>query len=324
MQSLEDGSYFFYDTTNYWAGIQMFQWPRYSIRIAYLWISVVGAVISFIGLASSRLHGQEFADTQEGTSGSERALRIQYDLVYGAQNEPMHRADVYRPVENPDAKLPAVLMIHGGAWSLGDKTNDRLHAKRLAQMGFVVVAINYRLAPMHKFPAQVDDCYQAVEWLVQAERDFGIDRDRIGAWGYSAGGHLAAMIATQPKSGLPRIKACVVGAAPCDLTVIPPSSQLLRGFLGGTRSEFPERYRDASPVTFVTPDDPPMFLFHGDRDALVPQNSTVAMTEALKRNGVPFEYEVVAGKAHLTTFINHDITEKSFQFLKEKLIESNR
>jgi triacylglycerol lipase len=248
------------------------------------------------------------------------SVSIQYDLVYGLSDEPMHRADLYSPVRaQKSERLPGVILIHGGAWTLGDKTNDTLHAKRLAELGMIVVAINYRLAPKHAFPSQLEDCYLAQEWLCRQADEFGVDTDRLGVWGYSAGGHLAALMATKPKADLPRIKACVAGGAPCDLTLIPERSQLLVGFLGGTREEVPEHYRNASPVTFVSPDDPPFFLFHGTKDRLVPPRSTELMADALQKAKVPFEEAKVLEKAHLMTFLDKETTEKSFLFLKNRL-----
>ena len=247
-------------------------------------------------------------------------IHVVRNVVYGNANEPMHRADIYR-LKSSDKTVnsPGVIMIHGGAWFAGDKLNDALHAKRLAQKGFVVMAINYRLVPKHPFPAQIDDCNLALEWMNSHAVELGVNTDALAAWGYSAGGHLAALLATDPKAGLPRLKAVVVGAAPCDLSQIPEHSQALVGLLGGTRAKYPERYANASPLTHVSSDDPPIFLFHGSKDWLVPPVASQLMCNALKENGVLFEYLVVEKKAHLMTFIDSDATEKSFLFLKERL-----
>ncbi len=258
------------------------------------------------------------ADQQHETSDS--IIEVDRNVVYGNSAEPMHRADVYRlSSSSKTAKSPGILMIHGGAWFAGDKLNDALHAKRLAKFGFVVVAINYRLIPAHPFPAQLDDCNLALEWMNAQAAELGLNVEMLGAWGYSAGGHLAALLATNPKEGLPRLKAAVVGAAPCDLTRLPPENMLLVSLLGGTRGQYPDRYANASPVTHVSPDDPPIFLFHGSKDWLVPPVESKVMRDALAKNGVLFEYLVVENKAHLMTFLDSDATGKSFLFLKEHL-----
>ena len=247
-------------------------------------------------------------------------VTVDRNVVYGNADEPMHRADVYRLKSvSKSEKSPGVIMIHGGAWFAGDKTNDAVHAKRLAKLGIVVVAINYRLIPKHPYPAQLDDCNLALEWMTSHADKLGIKVDAMGAWGYSAGGHLSALLATHPKDGLPRLKAAVVGAAPCDLTQIPEDSNLLVGLIGGTRAKYPARYADASPVTHVSQDDPPVFMFHGSKDWLVPPINSRAMLEALEKKGVKCELCAVANKAHMMTFIDTEATEKSFLFLKQHL-----
>jgi acetyl esterase/lipase len=247
-------------------------------------------------------------------------VRVSYDLVYGQSDEPMHRADIYQPKQSADGGLrPGVLLIHGGAWRAGDKINDTQHAKRLAAQGMVVMAINYRLCPKHVFPAQLDDCFLALQWFVEHAKEYSVDTEALGVWGYSAGGHLSALMATQPRDSVPRFKACVAGAAPCDLTQLPADSTMLSGWLGGTRAKFPNRYQEASPVTHVSPDDPPTFLFHGTKDWLVPTTLSDAMEKSLRDNQIEFEYYQVPGKGHLMTFVDTTAVEKSITFLKKHL-----
>jgi len=296
--------------------------------------------LAFVGWTSVAM----ICNAQESPSSVKseyNRVSIAYNVVYGDEAEPMHRADIYRVVapksadtaeagtqdlqrsNQPVSKRPGVIVIHGGAWTVGDKSNDAQHAKRLASKGVVVMSINYRLAPKHPFPAQIDDCNLALKYMIEHADELGIDTSALGAWGYSAGGHLSALMATDPKPGLIRLKACVSGGAPCDLTTIPAQSQMLATLLGGSRAEVPQRYADASPVTHVSSDDPPMFLFHGSRDRLVPPESSERMCEALKKFAVPFEHIVVTDKAHLMTFIDADSTERSFVFLKQHLDSRN-
>ena len=169
-----------------------------------------------------------------------------------------------------------------------------------------------------------DDYYLALEWFGNQATELGVDIHALGGWGYSAGGHLVGLLATNPKERLPRLKACVIGGAPCDLTQIPENSKIMSSLLGGSRAQFPDRYSDASPVTYVSSDDPPMFLFHGTKDLLVSPDSSRVMRDALAKKGVPFEYCVVANKAHLMTFIDKEATERSFAFLQEQLGKHDR
>lgn len=279
--------------------------------LSTLTLFLVCGLATQIRAEQSELSSKKVASTE---------VRIDYNVIYGDPDEPMHRADILRPSTIPAGqKLPGVLVIHGGAWTVGDKRNDSKHAKRLASLGFVVMSINYRLAPKHPFPAQIDDCWLALEWMHENANEWNIDPSRTGAWGYSAGGHLAALLATNPRPGVPRLKACVVGGAPCDLTSIPSDSTLLEPVFGGPRRTFPERYLEASPITHVSSDDPPIFLFHGSKDWLVPEQSSRSMKDALERAGVEFEYCLVPNKSHLMTFIDHDANEKSYQFLIDRM-----
>jgi acetyl esterase/lipase len=232
----------------------------------------------------------------------------------------MHRADLYFPAErNQEIRLPGVLMIHGGAWTAGDKAYDRVHARSLASRGYWVMVVNYRLAPAHRFPAQLDDCRLALRWLKEQSKEYDVDQERLGAWGYSAGGHLAALLSLQPEESGTKLKVCVSGGTPFDLTTLPPKTTALAGVFGGTPQQFPEAYKNASPVSYVSGEVPPMFLFHGTKDWLVPETSSLSMVERLKSCRVEHKYYQVDGKGHLATFADKDAMEASFSFLDQYL-----
>lgn len=216
-------------------------------------------------------------------------------------------------------RLPAVLVIHGGAWTLGDKSNDKLHAARLAEKGYWVFSINYRLAPKHPFPAQLEDCKRALQWVHDNADIEGIDRDRVGVWGYSAGGQLSALTSLDPPTGIPAVRACVCGGAPFDLTQLPAETIALRGVFGGTPAEVPHRYKEASPLFFVHEKAPPLFLFHGAKDWLVPEEMALAMKKTLESAKVDHELVIVPDKGHIATFVDRQIAERSFDFLDKYL-----
>ncbi len=240
-------------------------------------------------------------------------IKVRYNIPYGdGTKSDACLADVYQPV--PAGQYPGIVMIHGGAWVAGDKANDALHARKIAAAGYVVMVINYRLAPAHKYPAQIDDCFAAVRWLVDHSEDYGVDGDRIGVWGYSAGGHLAALVATDPRAGIPRVKACVAGGAPCDLRLIPSDSSILSAFLGGTRDELPDVYVSASPVEHVSKDDPPMLIFHGQSDNLVPIEFVDRMQRRLTEEQVAFEFLALRNKSHIMAFVDPEATRRSIAF----------
>lgn len=218
-------------------------------------------------------------------------------LEYSSGEDWQLTLDVYVPRRSQPA--PAVLAIHGGGWRSGSKLNWYRHARKLARAGFVVVAINYRHAPRFPFPAQIHDCKAAVRWMRQNARTYRFDPERIGVLGYSAGGHLAALLATSdPESGLEgpvpvaesdistRVQAVAVGGAPCDLESFDEETRVLDFWLGGSRRERPENWRQASPATWLTADDPPFHFFHGRRDRVVPEADTRDFHERVVASGV--------------------------------------
>ncbi|MFN6163115.1 MAG: alpha/beta hydrolase fold domain-containing protein [Planctomycetota bacterium] len=273
------------------------------------WLAIV-----VLALASP-LSKQSSAD--EGDRVPEGKVVVRYNIPYAEGAGFSRMADIYQPIS--EGRFPAIVMIHGGAWFAGDKSYDALHARRFAAQGYVVMVINYRLAPTHKHPAQIDDCFESIRWLVSNAETFQVDGDRIGVWGYSAGGHLAALVATNPRSGIPRVKACVAGGAPCDLRLIPDDSGLLQGFLGGTRAEVPEIYEAASPIHHVSEDDPPMLLFHGEADRLVPIAFSLGMRQRLEDKSVACEFLPLEKKSHIMAFVDQKAIQQSIEFFDRHL-----
>lgn len=246
-----------------------------------------------------------------------RPIRADKDVVYGEVEGRKLEADVYRPAD--DQLRPGVLMIHGGAWSSGNKWSMGDHARELAQAGYVAVSINYRLAPACPYPAQIDDCRRALAWIKEVADQYRIDTDRLAVYGYSAGGHLAAMLATDRDSDAPKLKAAVVGGAPCDFSFIPEESRAIAHVLGGTRRELPQVYRQAAPLSYASSDDCPIFFFHGDNDLIVPPTASRVLCDRLKDLGVETCYYTVEKQGHLLTFLHPDARRAAIDFLNQHL-----
>ncbi|MFN7731354.1 MAG: alpha/beta hydrolase fold domain-containing protein [Pirellula sp.] len=252
------------------------------------------------------------------------SVRAKYDVPYTEARLPLQLADLYAPVipkGSPSTKFPGVIMIHGGAWIAGDKLNDAGHARRLAARGYVVMTINYRLAPKDKYPAQVDDCRQALKWFHEHADEWNVDVERLGVYGYSAGGHLALMLATCPSDGAPRLGACVAGGAPCDFSLLPEDSSILAPFLGGTRQQLPDVYREASPIEHVTPDDPPIFVFHGEDDQLVPIEYAERLKQRIEAAQVTLQYLTIPKKSHIMAFVDRSALDAAIDFFDVHLRE---
>ncbi|HEX4607505.1 MAG TPA: alpha/beta hydrolase, partial [Urbifossiella sp.] len=126
------------------------------------------------------------------------------DLVYTKAGDDELKLDLARP--EGDGPFPAVLVIHGGGWSSGNKASNRGALAEFAKRGYVAVSPQYRFAPKHTFPAQVHDVKAAVRWLRAHKDEYKVDPDRIGAVGFSAGGHLSLMQGTAPRAGDPKSK----------------------------------------------------------------------------------------------------------------------
>ena len=254
---------------------------------------------------------------------------VTYGVTYAERDSGPMKADVYVP--RGDGPFPGVLVVHGGAWRMGSRSQLGGVAQLLAEHGFTAVAISYRLAPQYKFPAQIDDCKSAVRWMRSNAAAWKIDPEHIGGFGYSAGAHLVSLLGTtSPEDGLEgvseaatlpstRLQAIAAGGAPCDFRPLPPDEDFLAFWLGGSRGTMPEQYRLASPAAFITADDPPFFFFHGENDQLVPLMSPTQMQRALAAAGVSAELYTVPKLGHLACCMDRGAIERSVAFLEQHL-----
>jgi acetyl esterase/lipase len=228
------------------------------------------------------------------------------NILFGKGGPRYLLLDVLRPRQRPERPMPALVWIYGGAWRAGDKESGIPRLLPYAQRGCFCVSIEYRLSQEAIFPAQIEDCKCAIRFLHAQAVRFGLDPDRIGVWGPSAGGHLAALIGTAPdrfelegKGGWPyyssRVQAVCDWFGPTDLLQMDaggsemehdapdsPESQLI----GAPIQERPDLVARVNPITYVTGDEPPFLIMHGDRDPLVPHHQSVLLYEALTRAGV--------------------------------------
>ncbi len=278
-------------------------------------------VWALFGFLQSSAIGAAYDENPEGKSTI--GIRVDRDVPFHQMGSLKISGDVYRPKSGEgDGKLPIVLMIHGGGWVAGDKWNLADHARELTQHGFIAVSINYRLAPKSQWPAQIDDCRAAVQWIAREAEAWNGDLDRLAVWGYSAGAQLAALLAYDPRPESPPIRCCVLGGTPADLSYIPEDSRVLAGLFGGTRRQFPDRYEQASPITYVGKHCPPSFLFHGTEDILVPYDVARRLYARLEASDIEAEWFEVPKQGHLVTFFHASPRQASIEFLKRHL--SNR
>lgn len=265
--------------------------------------------------------------------GDEPKVTTAYDLVYSKVGDTELKLDLARPSEG-DGPFPAVLVIHGGAWRGGNKDSNRRILGEFAQRGYVAVSPQYRFCPQNVFPAQVIDVKAAVRWMRSNAKEYKVDPGHVGAMGFSAGGHLALMLGlTGPDDGLEgevtsdapssKVQAVVNYFGPTDLnaTDIPKISKpLVKDFLGVTPWENPETAAKASPITFVTRDDPPVLTFQGTKDPLVPYTQAIKLAESLTNAGVPGRLELLVGAGHGWQGDDlHRTIEETYEFFDKQL-----
>jgi acetyl esterase/lipase len=243
-------------------------------------------------------------------------VKVERDLAYGPHER--NKLDVYLPPG--DGPKPLLIWVHGGAWMAGSK-NDGNPALRFLDKGYAVAAINYRFSQHAVFPAQIEDCKAAVRWLRANAKKYHFHPDHFGAWGASAGGHLVALLGTagdvkeldgpsDRPNGSSRVQAVCDWFGPTDFSKEAeqalPTSKIDRTkpdcpeakLIGGPLAEHPDRVKRANPITYVTKDDPPFLIVHGDKDDVVPVGQSRLLDDALKAAGVESTLIVVRGAGH--------------------------
>ena len=255
------------------------------------------------------------ATAQPGTALGQRMMEvadatIHRDLVYKTVNGAALTLDLYCP-EKVSGPAPVIVWIHGGAWRRGGK--EKCPAVALVQDGYAVASIDYRLTSTAPFPAQIEDCKAAVRWLRANAAKYNLDADRIGVWGMSAGGHLAALLGTS--GGVPelegsgdnmqyssRVQAVCDVAGPTDLPALtnvgPKRMSAIEGLLGGPLEKDKAKAIAASPIHYVSKDDPPFLIVHGEGDRVIPVEQSQRLYEALRKAGVNATLKILPQVGH--------------------------
>jgi len=244
-------------------------------------------------------------------AAAQGGVTVKNDVTYRTVDGEPLGLDVYQPARKGKNR-PAVVVVHGGGWTAGDKSWFAQQGNQLAERGFVAFSINYRLAPAHTYPAAVEDVEAAVEWVRKHAKEYGVEAKRIGTLGGSAGGHLVGMLATAGKGSLTaghRVAAAVSWSGPMDFVSLAPVAATNAGrsfstFLGCLPDACPDTYAAASPVTHVDKTDAPMLIVNSTME-LVPQSQADAMKAALDKAGVANQAIILPGRAHSRAYSNH-------------------
>ncbi len=269
-------------------------------------------------------------------------IEIEQDLAYAGTDNPRQKLDLFLPKKRATEKpLPLVAFIHGGGWRNGDKRSGLRRVAAFVESGeFVGASIGYRLSGEAIWPAQIHDCKAAIRWLRANADKFGFDPDRIAVMGSSAGGHLVAMLGTSGdvkklEGNLgkhieisSRVNGVIDEFGPTNFLTMndfpgkmdhlakdSPESKLL----GRPITEVPELVREASPITYVTKDDPPILILHGTKDPLVPYQQSVAFAAALRKAGVTVTLQKIENGEH-GGFNNEEVNGRTRAFLQKYLL----
>jgi acetyl esterase/lipase len=277
------------------------------------------AATALVLVSSAGVQQAKAAEVKDG-------VRIERDISYVPNGDSSQRLDLYLPEKSSDKPLPLPLLVwvHGGGW-LGGSKNENPGSRFTAGGEYASASVEYRFSNKAIFPAQIQDCQAAIRFLRANAKKYNIDPDRIGIWGASAGGHLVALLGTSggtkafPKIGQnldqsDRVQAVIDLFGPTDFPTVKAQvaadkavtnifnfedlSSPYAKLFGAKLGERADLEKSASPITFVSKDDPPFLIVHGTADTLVPYAQSTELNNALKRAGVDVLFQTVPGGNH--------------------------
>ncbi len=237
------------------------------------------------------------------------------NIPYNNDTLKKHLLDIYLPA-NATGDVPLVIWVHGGGWLSNNKYADMGYMKatiaKILESGYGLASVDYRFSTDAVFPAQIQDCNKAVAFLYDNAGKFGLDKDRFALMGFSAGGHLAALMGLSKNNEVGDFfmpysskafdfKAVVDFYGPSELVLFPkandPNSP--EGILiGASPLDRPDLARIASPVTYVDENDPPFLIIHGEKDDMVSPNHSRLLSGWLSSVGVENELMIVKDAPH--------------------------
>jgi acetyl esterase/lipase len=263
---------------------------------------------------------------------------IHDNVAYNNDTLKKHLLDIYLPA-NAKGKIPLVILIHGGGWWVNDKYADLGYMKKtiaeLVSQGFALASIDYRWSTQAVFPAQIQDCNRAVSFLYENADTYGFDTKRFAVLGWSAGGHLAALVGLSKNNNvlnffMPNsnknfnIKAVVDFYGPAEMVLLPKADddKSPEGILlGAAPLDRPDLAKIASPVTYVDKRDPPFLIIHGEKDDMVSPKQSKLLQAWLNTEGVQNELIIVKDAPHYGVMFDADeVSVKVVGFLKKWLM----
>lgn len=261
------------------------------------------------------------------------------DLNYAGTQNWRQTIDVFVPKTPPAKPLPLVVFIHGGGWEGGSKNTGGVLFSLIKDGSYIGASINYRLTNEGQHPAQIHDCKAAIRWLRAHASDYNIDKDKIGVFGISAGGHLVSLLGTGGEvkdlegtvggnvEQSSRVNCVVNFCGPANFltfggqgSVIDPENakSAVGKLIGGKVSERKEVAQAASPENYVSKDDAPFLHIHGTADNLVPYQQAREFDRKLEEAGVPST--VLTGENGPHVFFSQELVNNIKTFLDKHLL----
>lgn len=265
-------------------------------------------LLGVIGASALMMIMVPFAKAQqEKQPRAPRNIKITRDVEYGRAGDRSLKLDIYQPAKPSAEKLPVIVWIHGGGWRNGNKSSGGRLRSFVGTGNYVGVSVGYRLSGEALWPAQIHDCKAAIRWIRANAKKYGIDPERIGLWGSSAGGHLVSLLGTSAdikelagNNGSPdassRVKCVVDFCGPTELTVF--QHMRLDQLFGKPAEERKAEAKAASPATYVSQDDPPFLIIHGTNDRTVPISQAELFHDKLKKAQVDVTFVKIEGGGH--------------------------
>ncbi|MEX0942322.1 MAG: alpha/beta hydrolase [Pseudomonadales bacterium] len=234
-------------------------------------------------------------------------VAIQDNVVFGQGGGRDLKCDVFTPPDEKQDRI-GILLIHGGAWSQGDKSQLRGYGIQLARYGFLCVCAEYRLSGESVWPAQIEDCKAALRWMRANSASLGLDPKRIAVSGNSAGAHLALILGGTPGEGEFEGQGGNAGidtSVGAVIAIYPPTLLRTTGTLAGAIDQLfgstdvsTEVQDRASPINWSKADFPPTMLIHGNKDDIVPVSASLNMYSRLVSDGARVEMHIYEGAPH--------------------------
>lgn len=311
-------------------------------------------LVSFVPLMfATYALAQDLTTLRRHVEGQIASLPVvaHFDQPYAGTDNPKQMLDLYLPKNHDSGKaLPVIVFVHGGSWNSGDRIKAAQTVLRFpASQNYAAVTVSYRLTTEARWPAQIHDTKAAIRWIRGNAEKFGLDHERIGVWGTSAGGYLVSLLGTSqghveldgnigPFTSLSTKVSCVINqCGPQDFTMPLMYHQgnpvvedwAVVNLLGHSLADNQEKARAASPVTYVSSDDPPFFTLHGTKDERVDFKHAERIHSALQAAGVASWLLPVIDGGHgfnnpqledrISRFFDHYLRDQTVEIISDAL-----